>query len=110
MSQDGAVPQVPAAEVPADAFLLDVREPEEWDAGHVPGALHIPLRDLGMRHPEIGRGQPVYVICRTGARSGYAAQALAQAGWDARNVADGMVGWQAVHRPMTSESGTPYVA
>lgn len=110
MSEAGAVPQVPAAEVPDDAFLLDVRELDEWDAGHVPGALHIPLHDLNVRHPEIERGQPVYVICRTGARSDYAAQALAQAGWDARNVADGMMGWQAGHRPMASESGTPYVA
>jgi rhodanese-related sulfurtransferase len=110
MSQAGAVPQVPAADVPADAFLLDVREPGEWDAGHVPGALHIPLQELGVRHPEIERDRPVYVICRTGARSDYAARALAQAGWDARNVSDGMMGWHAGHRPMTSESGTPYVA
>jgi rhodanese-related sulfurtransferase len=110
MSQANPVPQVPAADVPADAFLLDVREHDEWDAGHVPGALHIPLGALAARHTEIQRDQPVFVICRTGARSDYAAQALVRAGWDARNVADGMMGWQAGHRPMTSESGDPYVA
>ena len=104
------VAQVPAAEVPAGAYLLDVREHEEWDAGHAPGAVHIPLGELGARYFELVQGQPVYVICRSGIRSDHAAQALAGAGWDASNVSDGMVGWQAAGLPMTSESGQPYVA
>jgi rhodanese-related sulfurtransferase len=106
----GIVTQVPAAEVPAGAFLLDVREDDEWDAGHVAGALHIPLGELGARYTEIERDRPLFVICRSGNRSGHAAHALAGAGWDARNVSDGMMGWQAAGLPMTSESGTPYVA
>jgi rhodanese-related sulfurtransferase len=106
----GGVTQVPAAEVPDGAFLLDVREDDEWDAGHVAGALHIPLGELGARYTEIERDRPLFVICRSGNRSGHAAHALAGAGWDARNVSDGMMGWQAAGRPMTSESGTPYVA
>ena len=110
MSQDSAVLQVPAAEVPADAFLLDVREADEWEAGHVPGALHIPLGELGARYLEIDRGSEVYVICRRGNRSDHAARALAGAGWQALNVSDGMIGWQAAGRPMTSESGPPFVA
>jgi rhodanese-related sulfurtransferase len=110
MNQATPVPQVPAAQVPADAFLLDVREHNEWDAGHVPGALHIPLGELGMRYTEIGQPGMLYVICRSGNRSGHAAQALAGAGWQAHNVADGMIGWQAAGRPMTSESGQPFVA
>jgi rhodanese-related sulfurtransferase len=110
MTEGGMVAQVPAAEVPADALLLDVREHDEWDAGHVAGAVHIPLGELGARYTEIERDQPLFVICRSGHRSARAAQALAGAGWDARNVADGMMGWQAAGRPMTSESGTPYVA
>jgi rhodanese-related sulfurtransferase len=104
------VAQVPAAQVPADGYLLDVREAEEWDAGHIPGAVHIPLGELGARYREIAGDQPLYVICRSGSRSGYAAQALAQAGWDARNVADGMIGWHAAGRPLTSDAGNPYVA
>ena len=104
------VAQVPAAEVPAGAYLLDVREHEEGDAGHAPGAVHIPLGELGARYIELVQGQPVYVICRSGIRSDHAAQALAGAGWDASNVSDGMVGWQAAGLPMTSESGQPYVA
>jgi rhodanese-related sulfurtransferase len=110
MSQGDGVPQVPAAEVPADAFLLDVREDDEWVAGHAPGALHIPLGELGARYTEIDRATALYVICRSGRRSEQAAQALVGAGWQAHNVADGMIGWNAAGRPMTSESGQPYVA
>ena len=60
--------------------------------------------------PKPDTGRPLYVICRSGSRSAHAAQALAGAGWDASNVADGMVGWQAAGLPMTAESGQPYVA
>jgi len=103
--------QVPAAEVPADARLVDVREPDEWAAGHAPGATHIPLGELGARYTEIAQDGPVYLICRSGARSNRAAHALAGAGWDAQNVSDGMQGWAAAGRPMTNDSGTPpYVA
>jgi rhodanese-related sulfurtransferase len=110
MNQGGSVPQVPAAEVPSEAFLLDVREADEWAAGHVPGVLHIPLGELAARYLEIERASTLYVICRSGVRSDQAAQALAGAGWQASNVADGMVGWHAAGRPMTSESGQPFVA
>jgi rhodanese-related sulfurtransferase len=105
------VPQVPAAEVPADARLVDVREPDEWTAGHAPGALHIPLGDLGARYQEIPQDGAVYVICRSGARSNRAAHALVDAGWQALNVSDGMFGWHAAGRAMESPSGaTPFVA
>ncbi len=110
MADTSPVPQIPAAAVPAGAYLLDVREYEEWDAGHVPGAVHIPLVKLGARYTELQQDQPLYVIVRSGIRSDHAAQALAGAGWDASNVADGMMGWQAAGLPMTSESGQPYVA
>jgi rhodanese-related sulfurtransferase len=110
MSQGDAVPQVPAAQVPGDAFLLDVREYDEWDAGHVPGALHIPLGELGARYTEIGRDRPLYVICRSGVRSARAAAALAGAGWQAHNVCDGMAGWHAAGKPMASDTGDPHVA
>jgi rhodanese-related sulfurtransferase len=106
-----AVPQVPAADVPPDAVLVDVREQDEWTAGHAPGARHIPLGEVGVRHGEIPRDCDVYVICRSGARSARAAQALAGGGWTTRNVADGMQGWQAAGRPVVTDSGAPpYVA
>src|SRR6516162_477112 len=110
MTHGGPVAQVPAAQVPTGAYLLDVREPEEWEAGHVPGAVHIPLGELGARYTELEQDRPLYVICRSGNRSGHAARALAGAGWDASNVSDGMIGWHAAGLPMTAESGQPYVA
>jgi rhodanese-related sulfurtransferase len=111
MTGDARPQQVSAAEVPTDVLLVDVREPDEWTAGHAPGAMHIPLGQLGARYTEIPQDGRVYLICRAGSRSNQAALALAGAGWDVVNVSDGMTGWAAAGRPMTNESGTtPYVA
>ncbi len=99
--------QIPAAQVPADAFLVDVRENDEWAAGHAPGATHIPLGQLGNRYTEIPQDAMVYLICRSGHRSNQAAHALAGAGWQAVNISDGMHGWAAAGRPMTNDSGAP---
>jgi rhodanese-related sulfurtransferase len=105
------VQEVPAASVPESAWLLDVREDDEWAAGYAPGARHIPLGELGARSDEIPRNEAVYVICRSGNRSGRAAQALCNAGWDAINVAGGMQDWAAAGRPMATDSGAePFVA
>lgn len=105
------VREVPAVGVPDGAWLLDVREDDEWTAGYAPGARHIPLGQLGARTAEIPQDQVVYVICRSGARSARAAQALSAAGWDAINVAGGMQDWAAAGRPMTADSGSdPFVA
>jgi rhodanese-related sulfurtransferase len=102
-----AVPEVLAADVPDQALLVDVREDDEWAAGHAPGARHIPLGEIEARHGEIPRDRAVYVICRSGARSAHVAHVLTAAGWEALNVADGMTGWEAAGRPMTTESGAP---
>lgn len=107
MSIRDAVPGVPAADVPDDAFLLDVREPDEWEAGHAPDARHIPLGQLGARAEEIPKTAAIYVICRSGVRSARATQALTGAGWQALNVDDGMQGWAAAGRLMTTDSGAP---
>jgi rhodanese-related sulfurtransferase len=105
------LPDVPAASVPDDVWLLDVREDDEWAAGHAPGARHIPLGDLGVRATEVPQDQIIYVVCRSGGRSARAAQALAGSGWQAANVAGGMQDWAAAGRPMVTESGAePYVA
>jgi rhodanese-related sulfurtransferase len=103
--------EVPAVGVPDGAWLLDVREDDEWTAGYAPGARHIPLGQLGARTAEIPQDQLVYVICRSGGRSARAAQALTAAGWDAINVAGGMQDWAAAGRPMATDSGAdPFVA
>jgi rhodanese-related sulfurtransferase len=108
MNQAG---EVPAASVPDGAWLLDVREDDEWAAGYAPGARHIPLGQLGARSTEVPRDETIYVICRSGMRSGRAAQALTAAGWEAINVAGGMQDWAAAGRPMTTDSGAaPFVA
>jgi rhodanese-related sulfurtransferase len=105
------LPDVPAATVPDGAWLLDVREDDEWAAGHAPGARHIPLGDLGARAAEVPQDELIYVVCRSGHRSGQAAQALAGAGWRAVNVAGGMQQWAAAGLPMVTDSGAePYVA
>jgi rhodanese-related sulfurtransferase len=73
--------------------------------------VHIPVRTLGDRTAEIPQDREIYVICRAGSRSAYAAQALAGAGWQTVNVADGMAGWAVAGRPMVSETGgDPFVA
>ena len=111
MNQPDAAPEVLSAELPAGAFLLDVREDDEWAAGHAPDAVHVRLGELGARFGELPRDRDIYVICRTGHRSAYAAQALAGGGLDTINVADGMTGWAIAGRPMISEDGAePYVA
>jgi rhodanese-related sulfurtransferase len=108
---DDAQPEVMSADLPAGVFLLDVREDDEWAAGHAPEAVHVRLGELSARTEDIPRDQEVYVICRSGARSAYAAQALAGAGWNTVNVADGMTGWAVAGRPMISDTGSePYVA
>ena len=106
-----ALPEVPAAAVPDQAWLLDVREDDEWAAGHVPGATHIPLGQLGARTGELPQDDAIYVICRSGVRSARAAHALGDAGWRAVNVAGGMQDWAQAGRPMVTDSGaTPFVA
>ena len=73
---DDAQPAVMSTDVPAGVYLLDVREDDEWAAGHAPDAVHIPVGALSERAAEIPQDGEVYVICRSGARSAYAAQQL----------------------------------
>ncbi|WP_018654284.1 rhodanese-like domain-containing protein [Actinomadura flavalba] len=101
------VPAVDAADVPADGYLLDVREQDEWDAGHAPEAVHIPMTELNDRAAEIPQDREVFVICRSGARSAQVTVALNQAGWLAKNVADGMQGWHASGLPMDASGDAP---
>ena len=104
-------PEVLSTDLPTGAYLLDVREDDEWAAGHAPDAVHLRLGELGARAGEIPQDREVYVICRSGARSAYAVQALTGGGWSAVNVSDGMTGWAVAGKPMVSETGAdPFVA
>jgi rhodanese-related sulfurtransferase len=104
------VPEVPVDQVPTDALLLDVREDDEWAAGHADGAVHIPLGEVPVRFGELGAlsaERPVYVLCRSGGRSARAVEWLAEHDVPAVNVGGGTKGWAASGRPMVSENGRP---
>ena len=77
----------------AGATVLDVRNPDEYEAAHVPGAVLIPLPELAERQEEIPEGDPLYVICAVGGRSLAATKALVDAGYSAVSVAGGTNGW-----------------
>jgi rhodanese-related sulfurtransferase len=89
-----------------EAQLVDVRQPEEWEAGHIPGARHIAIGDLAGHAEEINRESPVIVYCRTGNRSPMAVEALRLAGFDARVLDGGITGWAERGLPLEPESGT----
>ena len=98
------VPSVDPGGVADGAFLVDVRDPDEWRAGHIDGARHIPLADLPARLGELPPGELV-VVCRSGARSGRAVAWLNGNGYDALNLEGGMQAWTAQGRPMVSDTG-----
>ncbi|GLZ41250.1 rhodanese-like domain-containing protein [Actinokineospora sp. NBRC 105648] len=105
-----SVPTVSVADLtgqpPAEVVLLDVREQDEWDAGHAPDAVHIPMGELSARLGELPDDAPVYVICRSGGRSARVTQYLTVNGWDASNVEGGMQSWAAAGHPVVTDSGT----
>ncbi|GAA3482893.1 rhodanese-like domain-containing protein [Streptomyces yanii] len=78
-----------AAELANGAFVIDVREPDEYRAGHVPGARLTPLSTLGAAADDLPGDRPVYVTCASGNRSGRAAEHLQAIGVDAVPVAGG---------------------
>ena len=96
------------SQVQATAYLLDVREPDEWTAGHAPGAHHLPMMEVPARIAEIPGDTEVVVVCRSGGRSGNVVAFLAGRGWDnVRNLDGGMQSWDAAGRDMVSENGQP---
>ncbi len=104
------VETVPAAEVPADAQLLDVREVYEFRAGHAPGALHIPVEEVPVRFDaELDPDEDYYVICRTGGRSIQIAGWLTQQGYSVLFVGGGYDGWVTSGRPIEGEDGEPRI-
>jgi rhodanese-related sulfurtransferase len=101
------VPAVTVDGVPADARPLDVREADEWAAGHAPTARHIPMSELTNRLAEVPTDDPLYVICRSGGRSGRVVAFLAEKGYPAVNVDGGMQAWAASGRPVEGDGPGP---
>jgi rhodanese-related sulfurtransferase len=83
-----------------DAQLVDVREPYEHEAGRIAGARHVELGALAAQANSIDTERPVVFYCRVGARSAMATQAFAAAGYDAYNLAGGIVGWVMAGQPI----------
>jgi hydroxyacylglutathione hydrolase len=100
------VPEVDIAEAdrPAGTLLIDVREPEEYAHGHIPGAINLPQADLATRLSELPRDRPIHVVCKGGYRSLRAAQFLAQSGFTRiASVQGGTDAWREAGNPLAGE-------
>jgi rhodanese-related sulfurtransferase len=106
-----SVPEVAVSQIPSAGdqppYILDVREDDEWEAGHIEGAQHIPMMKVPARLAEIPTGEQVLVICRSGSRSARVVGFLQAQGVDAANVAGGMQVWSTLGRAMTGPPGQP---
>ncbi len=104
----GRVPEVRPAELAgemagaASPVLLDVRSPREFAAGHIAGAINVPVTSLSGRLPSLGRldGRPVVAICLSAHRSPPAVRLLRRTGIDARQLAGGMIAWRMAGLPV----------
>jgi len=105
-----AIEVTPAAAadlVTAGAVVIDVREPDEWSAGHVPDSVLIPMSQVEARLPEIAPERVALIVCRSGGRSNAVAQVLSARGIDAVNLAGGMHSWEREGLPVVTDSGDP---
>lgn len=92
----------------AEVQIVDVREPDEWHAGHIDGATHIPLNALlAGGSSALDAGRPTVVVCRSGARSELATLMLRARGFDAANLTGGLDAWMREGLPLTTDAGTP---
>ena len=102
------VPTVTVADVSDDAYLLDVRDLDEWEAGHAPTAAHLPMMEIPGRIGELPTDRDIVVVCRVGSRSAQVVAYLIAQGRDrVTNLDGGMFAWHAVGRPMVSADGGP---
>lgn len=90
-----------------DLHLLDVREPDEWQAGRITGSQHIPLGQLRARIAEVPKDRTVLTVCRHGNRSDAAARGLRSLGYTVENLEGGVTAWKQAGLPLESEDGRP---
>lgn len=106
-SQGGLGPDEAAAMIESgEAQLVDVRQPDEWEAGRIAGAIHIPLNELPERAAEIDRSKPVIFQCRSGGRSAMAVAAFEASGYEARNLEGGLEAWVEAGHEIEPADGT----
>ncbi len=103
------VPTVDPAEGQAlaerGAFLLDVREPDEWVAGHAPGSTHLPMKEVQARQAELPKDRRIVTVCRSGGRSAAVTEALNAWGFEAVNLAGGLAAWEEAGLPLVTDDG-----
>jgi rhodanese-related sulfurtransferase len=97
------------AELGAGAFLLDVRERDEWLAGHATLATHVALSEVPDRLDELPRDRTIVCVCRAGGRSARAAAFLAEQGFATANLEGGMQAWAAQHYPLSADGAEPRI-
>jgi rhodanese-related sulfurtransferase len=91
--------------LPESLLVLDVREDEEWAAGHVEGSTHVPLMELGDRLADLPLAEQTLVVCRSGHRSAHATAYLRELGVEAVNLDGGLAAWQTAGRPLVADGG-----
>jgi rhodanese-related sulfurtransferase len=99
------VPQVTVddlAERGADASVIDVRQPDEYEEYHIPGARLIPMSEVPERVAELAGAETVYVICQTGSRSQRVCEFAAARGYDVANVIGGTLAWVRAGHPIVT--------
>jgi rhodanese-related sulfurtransferase len=102
------LPEVTPAQVSEDALLLDVREADEWAAGHAPQARHLPMMQIPVRLDEVPRDRDVVVVCRVGSRSAQVVAFLLAHGFEqVANLEGGMYAWAAAGRPLVNDGPRP---
>jgi rhodanese-related sulfurtransferase len=100
------LPSITAAEAqaqlngPKPPMLIDVREPSEFQMGHVAGAKLIPLGQLQRKLDTLPKDRPILCFCQSGSRSGAATRLLLTAGYNATNIQGGLIGWQMARLPL----------
>lgn len=90
-----------------DLHLLDVREPDEWQAGHIAGSQHIPLGELRGRLAEVPKDRTILAVCRHGNRSDAATRGLRTLGYTVLNLEGGVTAWAQAGLPLQVEGGGP---
>ena len=89
----------------AELHLLDVREDDEWAAGHIDGAQHIPLGELSARLGELPKERTIVAVCRSGGRSESAVRGLRKLGYEAENLEGGVNAWDRAKLPLIDSTG-----
>jgi rhodanese-related sulfurtransferase len=89
----------------AQLHVIDIRELDEWTAGHIEGTEHIPMGELLRTPDRLPTDQPLALVCRSGTRSGHAAQQLAARGFEVTDLQGGLIAWARAGLPLASGAG-----